>query len=107
MPKKTAASTEYDLTFVGQMCYDEIIPFRGKPVVAPGSAVLCGAMVAARVGKRVAAVVKMSPRDKHILKPLKNAGVDTYLIPAPFTTYSRVAHEAENVDDRRLPTLPT
>ncbi|MBN2083714.1 MAG: hypothetical protein JW748_00720 [Anaerolineales bacterium] len=107
MPKQTAASTSYDLTFVGHMCYDEIIPFGGKPVVAPGSAVLCGAMVAARVGKRVAAVVKMSPQDKRILKPLKDAGVDTYLIPAPFTTYSRVAHETENVDERRLTIVRT
>ncbi len=50
---------KYDITFVGHMCYDEIIPFGGIQRVAPGSAVLCGAMVAARVGKKVAAVVKM------------------------------------------------
>jgi len=107
MTKKTAASTEYDLTFVGHMCYDEIIPFGGKPVIAPGSAVLCGAMVAARVGKRVAAVVKMSPQDKRILKPLKDVGVDTFLIPAGVTTYSRVAHESENVDERRITIVRT
>ena len=46
------------------MCYDEIIPFGGKPHIAPGSAVLCGAMVAARVGKKVAAVVKMARKDE-------------------------------------------
>ena len=51
-------SKSYDITFVGHMCYDEIIPFGGKPHIAPGSAVLCGAMVAARVGKKVAAVVE-------------------------------------------------
>jgi sugar/nucleoside kinase (ribokinase family) len=107
MPKKTAATPEYDVTFVGHMCYDEIIPFRGKPVVAPGSAVLCGAMAAARIGKRVAAVVKMSPQDKRILKPLKDAGVDTYLIPAAVTTYSRVTHESENVDERRMTIVRT
>jgi sugar/nucleoside kinase (ribokinase family) len=107
MPKKTAATTEYDLTFVGHMCFDEIIPFRGKTVRAPGSAVLWGAMVAARVGKRVAAVVKMSPQDKRILKPLKDAGVDTYLIPAEVTTYSRVTHESENVDQRRITIVRT
>lgn len=107
MPKKTAAIPEYDVTFVGHMCYDEIIPFRGKPVIAPGSAVLCGAMAAARIGKRVAAVVKMSPQDKHILKPLKDAGVETYLIPAEATTYSRVTHESENVDERRITIVRT
>lgn len=93
---------DYDISFVGHMCYDEIIPFGGKPVVAPGSAVLCGAMVAARVGKRVAAVVKMSPRDEVLLQPMKDAGVDTYLIPSDVTTYSRVLHESENADERKL-----
>jgi sugar/nucleoside kinase (ribokinase family) len=97
----------YDITFVGHMCFDEIVPFGGKPVVAPGSAVLCGAMVAARVGKRVAAVVKMAPKDEAILQPMKDAGVDTYLIPGEVTTYSRVVHESENVDERKLTIVRT
>ncbi len=92
----------YDITFVGHMCYDEIIPFGGKPHFAPGSAVLCGAMVAARLGKEVAAVVKMARKDENILQPLKDVGVDTYLIPSAETTYSRVLHESENVDERKL-----
>jgi sugar/nucleoside kinase (ribokinase family) len=96
MPEK------YDIAFVGHMCYDEITPFGGKPHVAPGSAVLCGAMVAARVGKKVAAVVKMATKDEPILRPMKDAGVATYLIPSDETTYSRVIHESENVDERRL-----
>jgi sugar/nucleoside kinase (ribokinase family) len=98
---------DYDITFVGHMCYDEIIPFGGKPIVAPGSAVLCGAMVAARVGKKVAAVVKMSKQDEIILQPLKDAGVDIYLIPSDVTTYSRVLHETENVDERKLTIVRT
>lgn len=84
------------------MCYDEIIPFEGDTIIAPGSAVLCGAMVAARVGKKVAAVVKMSKKDEEILNPLKNLDVHTYLIPSEFTTYSRVLHESKNVDERRM-----
>ena len=92
----------YDITFVGHMCYDEIIPFGGEARIAPGSAVLCGAVVAARVGKRVAAVVKMAPRDADILQPMKDVGVDTYLIPSEETTYSQVIHESANVDERRL-----
>jgi sugar/nucleoside kinase (ribokinase family) len=96
MPKK------YDITFVGHMCYDEIIPFGGKPRVAPGSAVLCGVMVAARIGKKVAAVVKMAKKDEAILQPMKDIGIDTYLIPSDETTYNRVVHESENVDERRM-----
>ena len=96
MPKK------YDITFVGHMCFDEIIPFGGKPRVAPGSAVLCGAMVAPRVGKSVAAVVKMAKKDEGILQPMKDVGVDTYLIPSAETSYNRVLHTSENVDERTM-----
>jgi sugar/nucleoside kinase (ribokinase family) len=92
----------YDITFVGHMCYDEITPFGGEARIAPGSAVLCGAVVAARVGKRVAAVVKMAPRDEDILQPMRDVGVDTFVIPSAETTYSRVIHESANVDERRL-----
>ncbi len=97
----------YDITFVGHMCFDEVIPYGGSPTVAPGSAVLCGAMVAARVGKKAAAVVKMSPKDKDILTPLKNLGVDTYLIPSDVTTYSKVVHESENLDERKITLVRT
>jgi sugar/nucleoside kinase (ribokinase family) len=89
------------------MCFDEIIPFGGSSVVAPGSAVLCGAVVAARIGKRVAAVVKLRPEDAEILRSLQEAGVETHTIPAPVTTYSRVLHESENVDQRKLTIVRT
>jgi len=59
-------------------------------------------MVAARVGKKVAAVVKMAEKDEHILQAMKDVGVDTYLIPSEETTYSRVLHESENMDERTL-----
>ena len=95
-------SKNYDITFVGHMCYDEIIPFGGKPVIAPGSAVLCGAMVAARVGKKVVAVVKMAKKDENILQPMKDVGVETYLVPSDVTTYAMVVHESANVDERKL-----
>lgn len=95
-------SKKYDITFIGHMCYDEIIPFGGKPIVAPGSAVLCGAMVAARVGRKVAAVVKMAEKDEDILQPMKDIGIDTYLIPSQETSYNRVVHESENVDERTM-----
>ena len=45
-------SDGYDIAFIGHMCFDEVVPYRGLARVAPGSAVLCGALAAARVGKR-------------------------------------------------------
>jgi sugar/nucleoside kinase (ribokinase family) len=98
-------SKKYDITFVGHMVYDEIIPFGGTARVAPGSAVLCGAMVAARVGKKVAVVTKMAEKDESILQPMKDLGIDTYLIPSEETSYNRVLHESENVDERTMTLL--
>ena len=96
---------QYDIAFVGHMCFDAITPFGGEETVAPGSAVLCGAMVAAGIDKTVAAVVKMSPGDEEILEPMKSAGIDTFLIPAANTTFSRVFHPVEDVDVRELTLL--
>lgn len=92
----------YDITFIGHMCFDEITPFKGETKIAPGSAVLCGAMVAARVGKKVAVVTKMSEKDKDILKPMEDLGIDIYTILSDETTYSIVIHPSENVDERKL-----
>lgn len=98
-------SKKYDITFIGHMCYDEIKHFGQEAKVAPGSAVLCGAMVAARVGKKVAVVAKMSPKDEEILQPMKDLGIDCYLIPSAETTYNRVVHESENMDERTMTLL--
>ncbi len=98
---------KYDITFIGHMCYDEVIPYGGEPIIAPGSAVLCGAMVAARVGKKVAAVVKMSLDEDRINNPMKELGVDVFVIPSDGTTYSRVLHESENVDERKITLVRT
>ena len=98
---------EYDITFIGHMCYDEVIPFGGEPIVAPGSAVLCGAMVTSRIGVKTAAVVKMSVDEDKINQPMRDLGVDVYVIPAGCTTYSRVLHESEDVDERKITLVRT
>ena len=99
--------SKYGITFIGHMCYDEVTPFGEELIIAPGSAVLCGAMVAARVGVKTAAVVKMSLDDEHITQPMEDLGVDVFIIPAECTTYSRVLHKSENVDERDITLLKT
>ncbi len=94
--------TSHDITFLGHMCYDEIHPFGGRPVTAPGSAVLCGAMAAARVGARVAVVTRMNPADDPILEPLRALGVECVRIATPQTTRMRVVHPCEDVDVREM-----
>jgi sugar/nucleoside kinase (ribokinase family) len=98
---------KYDITFIGHMCYDEVALFGGETIIAPGSAVLCGAMVTARVGIKTAAVVKMSLDEEPITQPMKDLGVDVFIIPADCTTYSRVLHESENVDERKITLVRT
>lgn len=95
-------NTIYDLAFVGHMCFDEILPFEGETVIAPGSAVLCGAMAAARIGKRVLVITKMAASDAAILEPLHAAGVETLLVPAAETSYMQVIHPSANVDERNM-----
>lgn len=93
---------KYNITFIGHMCYDEIVPFKGQTTVSPGSAVLCGAMVAGRVGQGVAVITRMSPEDRSILKPMEEIGIDTFLLPSEETTYMRVEHPSEDVDVRQM-----
>ena len=60
--------------------------------MAPGSAVLCGALAAARVGGNVAVVTRMAPQDQFILEPLRQNDVAVHVIPSAETTYMRVVH---------------
>jgi sugar/nucleoside kinase (ribokinase family) len=95
-------SKKCDITFMGHMCYDEIHPYGGQPTTAPGSAVLCGAMAAARVGAAVTVVTRMSREDDHILDPMRGLGIDCVLVPTEHTTRMRVVHPCEDVDVREM-----
>ena len=92
----------FDIAFIGHVCRDEIVPFGGKPAVTPGSAVLCGAAAAGRIGARTAVVTRMNPADDEIVKPLRAIGVKVHVTPTEVTTFARVVHPSENVDERRL-----
>ncbi len=92
----------YDIAFIGHVCFDEVIPYQGERRVAPGSAVLCGALAAARVSKKVAVVTKMAPQDQYILEALRQNSVDVHVIPSVETTYMKVVHSSADMDDRQL-----
>ena len=95
-------SDRYDIAFIGHMCFDKVIPYHGLPRVAPGSAVLCGALAAARVGMRVFVATRMAPRDGAILGSLRQNGVQVYVIPSAETTYMKVVHPSADVDVRQI-----
>jgi sugar/nucleoside kinase (ribokinase family) len=92
----------YDIAFIGHVCFDEVIPYQGAPRVAPGSAVMCGALAAARVGKNVAVVTRMAPRDQMVLEPFRQNGVAVHVIPSAETTYMKVVHSTADVDERQI-----
>lgn len=92
----------YDITFVGHMCYDEVTYYNKPGYTAPGSAVLCGAAVAARVGKKVALVTRLTKQDEHILDSLKDIGVDCYISYSDETSIMHVGHPGDNVDEREM-----
>jgi sugar/nucleoside kinase (ribokinase family) len=96
------ASKMFDIIFIGHMCYDEIIPYQGEPIVAPGSAVLCGALAAARVGKKVAVITRLSRRDDHILEQMRQNGIEVVVIPTEDTTYMKVVHATPDLDERQI-----
>jgi sugar/nucleoside kinase (ribokinase family) len=96
------SSDLYDIAFIGHMCFDEVVPYKGTPRVAPGSAVLCGALAAARVGARVIVATRMALQDDEILEPLRQNGVDVHVIPTVETTYMKVVHPSSNVDERQI-----
>ena len=91
-----------ELAFVGHMCFDEIVPFEGLPRVAPGSAVLCGALAATRIGTKVAVVTRMAPKDESILDPMRQSGIEVDVIPTEVTTYMKVVHPSADVDNREM-----
>lgn len=98
----SSAPEMIDIAFIGHVCFDEVLPYQGAPSVAPGSAVLCGALAAARVGKRVVVVTRMAPQDQIVLEPFQQNDVAVHVIPSAETTYMKVVHPSANVDEREI-----
>ncbi len=93
---------DFDITFVGHLCYDEVTYYNKPGYIAPGSAVLCGAAVAARIGKKVALVTRLAEKDKHLLDDLEKLGVKCYATWSGETSWMYVGHPSDNVDERDM-----
>ena len=93
---------QYDITFVGHVCFDEIVPFEGQTYQQAGSAVLCGVLAAVRTGRRIAAVVKVAPTDAAAFGAMEQAGAAVFAVPAAETTFMRVIHPSADVDVRQM-----
>ena len=89
----------YDIVFVGQMGTGTVVPFKGSPFVVLGSPVLFAAIAASSLGKRIAAVTKVSESEEYLLKPMKAAGIDLYVRPGEVGEI-RIVFPTVDVDER-------
>jgi sugar/nucleoside kinase (ribokinase family) len=92
----------YDIAFVGHVSTDQITSFEGQTLFFTGGSAFFSAMAAAATSKKIAMITKMSEADIPVLDPVKAAGVDIFLIPAPQTTRMQVIHPTSNVDEREM-----
>jgi sugar/nucleoside kinase (ribokinase family) len=91
----------YDIVCIGQMGMLTIVPFEGSPFVEPGSPVLFAAIGASCLGKRIAAVTRISESEEYLLEPMKTAGIDLFVQPGEINQ-SRVVFPTADVDQRQL-----
>jgi sugar/nucleoside kinase (ribokinase family) len=97
-----AEMNRYDLVFIGHVTIDEIEAKEGSAQGVPGGAPYFGAFASCWSEKRIAVVTRMAEEDAYMLEPLKAAGIDVYLQPAPSTTHMRVVHPTGKVDERLM-----
>jgi sugar/nucleoside kinase (ribokinase family) len=90
----------YDIVFIGHFGTGTIVPFEGSPFVEPGSPVLFAPIAASCLGKRIAAVTKISESEEYLLEPLKTAGIDLFVQPGEIVQY-RIVFQTANVDQRQ------
>lgn len=90
----------YDIVFIGQMGTTTIIPFLGPPFMEEHSPVLFSAIAASCLGKRIAAVTKISEGKERLLKPLRAKGIDVMVRPGEVGEI-RVTFPSPNLDERQ------
>ncbi len=91
-----------DILFTGHLCKDEIYPYQAEKMNAPGSAVLCGALAAAKTGKKIAVYTRIAKEDEELAENLRKEGIDTYIDYSKHTTLAKVVHPSPDVDERKL-----
>ena len=93
---------KFDFAFIGHTSINQIIPFEGPAKSFSGGAVTFAAMTAAALGKKTALITKAAKSDESTLIPLKERGVDVFLIPAEETTHLKITYPTRDVDFREI-----
>lgn len=90
---------DYDVAFLGNYTRDTIVSASGTRVV-DGGAFNYGAQVAARMGRRVAAITRLAREDWRVVEALTAVGVDVFAEETPASTCLRLEYPGDNPDER-------
>ena len=91
---------EYDVVFIGHLSKDVIILHDGCETRRAGGAVYYGAIPAARIGARTAAVVRAAAEDGYLLDPMRSEGVTVFHVPSVETTAIENTYLDETMERR-------
>lgn len=92
----------FDILFVGHTYRDCIRHVGRNPVVTTGGSLAYGAVAAARVGMKVAAVTKLAAVDSKLLADMDEAGVRCEIIPSPVTSEFEVVYPDADPEHRTI-----
>jgi sugar/nucleoside kinase (ribokinase family) len=98
--------TRYDVLYIGNYTKDTIVSPAGTRIV-DGGAVNYAAHAAARLGKRVAVVTRLSREDEHVVESLTQAGIDCYATYTPASTLLKLEYPTADPDIRTLSVAST
>lgn len=89
----------YDIIMIGNFAKDELI-VDGVSEIASGGGVYYGSVVVKRLGRTVAVVTRLHPRDFSRLQKLKDEGVEVYPIAAEDTSGIANYYRSEDMERR-------
>ena len=92
----------FDILFVGHTYRDYIRHAGRKPLMTTGGSLAYGAVAAARIGRKVAAVTKLAEEDRALLADMDQAGVYIVAIPSPVTSEFEVVYPDANPEHRTI-----
>jgi sugar/nucleoside kinase (ribokinase family) len=91
----------YEALYIGNYTKDTIVSPAGTKIV-DGGAVNYAAHAAARLGKQVAVVTRLSKEDEHVVERFKRSGIDCYVTYTPTSTLLKLEYPTADPDIRTL-----
>ena len=91
----------YDIVFIGEMSTAKIVPFLGPSFILEHGPVSFSAVAASCLGKRIAAVTKISEGKERLLEPLKAKGIEVIARPGEVGELL-VKLPSANLDERQV-----